>query len=456
MDQQAVNEQYTSPPLLQDANPAPGRSVLASFSWLGIGVLAGRLLQAILIIYLTRTIGDAALGRFSFVQTFVMYGIIVTDFRFWVVGTREVARDPTGLTLLSSNILLTRLILFAAEILLIVFGLPHLNVTGEMYWLFVFSFLSLLAYAINTDWIFRGFERMEYVAIWEALPRLIWLVGTLVFVHSPEDLLRVPLLRFAGEIVTTVVLLAVSWRRYPASRPTISAVRLGQIRSLMVQAAPLVAAALLVQMYYGFDVIVLTLVKSDAQAGQYRAVYTIATLLLMGSFLLDATYQPILARTFAADRDDFLRHLRRLAGAALLFGTTAPALVAIAAVPVVRILFGGTFAPAAGPLAILMASLPFAYLGMAYSAGLIAAGRQNRLMLASAVGALTNVAGNLVLVPYYGMNGAALAAVAGFATMCVLQWWYVYSTVCRIEPVPLRSVVDTIRKLPRVLRKIRR
>ncbi len=433
---------------------SPGGSALTSFSWLGAGVLASRLLQSVTIIYLTRVLGDAGLGRFSFVQSFLLYGLIVAEFRFWVVGARQVAREPGALPWLATNIVTIRLLICGLEMLIIATVLPMLGVDDELYWLFVFSFLSVLAYAINSDWIFRGFERMEYVALWEALPRVVWLVGVLLLVHGRDDLLRVPLLRFAGEALTTLVLLVAAWRAYPGSRLSFAAVRVERIRSLIRQAAPLVGAALLVQVYYGFDVIVLWLMRGEAEAGQYRAAYTIVMLLMMGSFLLDATYQPILARHHATDRDGFGWHLGRLTGAALLLGTTLPAAVAIGAVPIVRVLFGSEYAPSAGVLAVLMGSLPFAYMGIAWGTALIAAGRQKLLLVASAAGAATNVVGNLVLIPLLGMTGAAIAAIVAFAVMAGLQWHYVNRTVCPVPLVPVRAAVGLVRGIPRLLGRL--
>jgi O-antigen/teichoic acid export membrane protein len=405
--------------------PSRTGGALANFGWLGAGVIASRLLQFVVTIYLTRVLLVEAFGLFNFVQAFLWFGVILTDFGLSTIGTREVAQSPRRLRTLSTVILALRLAVFAVEMLLIVAVPAGLHVGAELYWLFVFSFLSLLAYAINTDWIFRGFERMEYVAAWEALPRVIWLAGLVLFVHSPQDLLKVPLLRFAGEIVTTIALLAIACVRYPQSRPARAVLHPLNIKILVQQAAPVGMAALLAQVYYNFDTILLGLLKDAETVGQYSAAYRVVTLLLTGAFLLAATYQPILARTFAADRTGFGQHLRRLSAAALLLGAVLPAVVALAASPIVRILFGGRFAPAAAPLIVLMGSMPFAYLGMAYGTALVAAGMQRHMMIATAAGAAVNVATNLLLIPPLGMMGAAIATVISYVAAWAIQWWYV-------------------------------
>jgi O-antigen/teichoic acid export membrane protein len=401
------------------------RGHLASFGWLGAGMLVSRALQFVVTIYLTRVLLVDAFGLFSFVQAFLWFGVILTDFGLSTIGTRDLAQSPRRLRTLSTVILALRLAIFAVEMLLILVVPAGPHVGPNLYWLFVFSFLSLLAYAITTDWIFRGFERMEYVAAWEALPRVIWLAGLVLFVHGPQDLLMVPLLRFVGEIVTAGALLAIAWARYPQSRPVRAVLHPLNIKILVQQAAPVVVAALLGQVYYNVDTILLGILKDAGTVGHYSAAYRVVTLLLTGAFLLAATYQPILARTFATDRAGFAQHLRRLSAAALLLGVVLPAVVALAASPIVRILFGGRFAPAAGPLVVLMGSMPFAYLGMAYGTALVAAGMQRHMMIATAAGAAVNVAANLLLIPPFGMMGAAIATVVSYAAAWAIQWRYV-------------------------------
>lgn len=439
------------------SSPATGRqsSALTNFGWLSAGVFASRILQFVITVYLGRILLVEAFGLFKFVQAFLWFGVILTDFGLSTIGTREVAQSPRRLRTLSTVILASRLAVFAIEMLLIVAVPAALGVGAQLHWLFIFSFLSLLAYAINTDWIFRGFERMAYVAAWEALPRVIWLAGLALFVRGPEDLLKVPLLRFAGEIVTAAALLTVTWVRYPQGRPARAALHPLNVKILAQQAAPIGVAALLAQVYYNFDTILLGVIKDEETVGQYGAAYLVVTLLLTGAFLLAATYQPILARTFATDRTGMVGHLRRLTAAALLLGVLVPAAVAATAGPIVRILFGEEFAPAARPLVVLTASLPFAYLGMAYGTALVAAGMQRRMMVATAAGAAVNVAVNLLLIPPMGMMGAAIATVISYAVAWALQWRYVHSGIGRTELLPLGAVVEAMREVPETVRRMR-
>ncbi|HWG55773.1 MAG TPA: oligosaccharide flippase family protein [Gaiellaceae bacterium] len=81
---------------------------------------------------------------------------------------------------------------------------------------------------------------------------------------------------------------------------------------------------------------------------------------------------------------------------------------------------------------------PLAFGGMAYAAYIVMAigvGRAKRTQfnwLITGAAALVNVALNLVLIPRYGMMGAAVATVAAYAVMFVAMTWYAQ----RVFPTP--------------------
>ncbi len=119
-----------------------------------------------------------------------------------------------------------------------------------------------------------------------------------------------------------------------------------------------------------------------------------------------------------------------------------------------RILYGSQYAPSAVPLAILMASVPFAYLGAACGTALVAAGQQKWLLAGTAAAAVSNTVINLLLIPPLGMVGAAVATVVAYAAAWVIQWWYVHTRICPTSPVPVGALIETLCEAPGVLRRL--
>ena len=93
---------------------------------------------------------------------------------------------------------------------------------------------------------------------------------------------------------------------------------------------------------------------------------------------------------------------------------------AFAAAPIVGLLFGGRYAAAAQPLQILAAGSVFVFVTWILHAAAISTNLDRRLLLTTAIGLAANVALNIVLIPRYGISGAAWATVVAEGMTVVL------------------------------------
>jgi len=136
-----------------------------------------------------------------------------------------------------------------------------------------------------------------------------------------------------------------------------------------------------------------------------RLADTIFNLAFIGSFAL----LPGLTYLYVNDRGRAVRLVARLVTAAAVGGAVLGAVSVMLAQPIVELLFGGRFEPAADPAAVLLAGLPaYAVLGIAWH-GLIAFERTRDVLPVGAVGVVVAVACSVFLVPSGGDVGAAWA-----------------------------------------------
>jgi len=401
------------------------RPIAVNLGWLTGGTFVARLAQFALTIYLARTLGSEGFGKLAYVQAFFWYMLIVVDAGLGTIGCREVARDRQRMGPLFAAITIVRTLAFALAALLAAVLLTFATSQRELYWLFMLYTASLLAYSLVPDWLFRGLERMEFAAIWEAAPKLLLLASALVLVHSRADLLKVGALKFCSDIAVCALLLAVAMagplRR---TRPSRAAV-LTDGPNLLAQSLPVAAAALLTQIYYGFDIIVLRAFHGDSVAGQYAAAYRIVAMLMTGLYLLSAVYQPALSRLFT-EPARFRRTVKQFTLISVFASVLPATVIAMLAGQILSLLFGAEYAGIALALTVLMAAIPIAYLNSALGTVLIAAGQQSKMLVGTAAGAATNLLLNLALIPRFEAMGAAVATVLSYGTA-----WAVLKTVAR-------------------------
>jgi O-antigen/teichoic acid export membrane protein len=88
--------------------------------------------------------------------------------------------------------------------------------------------------------------------------------------------------------------------------------------------------------------------------------------------------------------------------------------------PIVILLFGNAYEASGAVLAIHIWAAVFVFLGVASSKWFLAENRQRLDLQRTLFGALVNVALNLLLIPMYGVVGAAVATVIGQASASFL------------------------------------
>jgi O-antigen/teichoic acid export membrane protein len=178
--------------------------------------------------------------------------------------------------------------------------------------------------------------------------------------------------------------------------------------------------------------VMLGVMRTDVETGLYTAAYRVYEGLSYAPSVIAAVLTPRLSALYGGERADRAAH-RRLALLGLA-GSTALALVfgVIAyrfATPLMTLLFGEDFAPAAAPFRILCLGLGFVFAIWVLHAIAISVNRERLLLTTGIVGLVVNVGLNLYLIPHDGASGAALATVAGEGVSLVVLVYGLWTRV---------------------------
>jgi O-antigen/teichoic acid export membrane protein len=169
---------------------------------------------------------------------------------------------------------------------------------------------------------------------------------------------------------------------------------------------------------YHIDIIMLQHFRESADVGNYRAALVLAEFLWFVPLALQTVYVHSTSKLWSQNRADQITALasKTTRYTFLLTAIMAVGLAALADVAV-PIYFGPDATPAIGPLLLL---LPGA-LGFALARPILAVSQGNGMLrypvAATGAAALINLALNVLLIPQYGMHGAAVATSIGYGGM---------------------------------------
>lgn len=155
--------------------------------YLFAGDVAGRLIGFLTVIYLARILGTDGFGIINTALALLSYAMLFGDLGMPVLGTREVAASEKEMTIISGQIILTRLV-FSTATFLILTGTIYFGRLYPDIWVTIFIYLFyMFPAAAFTDWFFKGKQQMNIVAGGLFIGRLLSLIFILIFVSNSAD-----------------------------------------------------------------------------------------------------------------------------------------------------------------------------------------------------------------------------------------------------------------------------
>jgi len=187
---------------------------------------------------------------------------------------------------------------------------------------------------------------------------------------------------------------------------------------------------------YNFDSVLLGFLRGPSVVGWYNAAYRMLVVGLSVALTYFTGLFPMLSRLYVQDRDEFRLLVRRTSELWLVF--VAPLVVGgtLLAAPVIRFLYGAAYDNSVAPLRILLWSAAFVMLRWVYMDSLRASGHQALDVRCAITSASLNVALNIVLIPRYGMIGAASATVIADVVWFIMSVYYFRRAVLASDAFP--------------------
>jgi O-antigen/teichoic acid export membrane protein len=164
------------------------------------------------------------------------------------------------------------------------------------------------------------------------------------------------------------------------------------------------------------DTVMIGWFRSASEVGYYSAAQRPIQLLYVIPNLLGSAVFPVMARFAAKDNDKFRQILEKSITIVLAIGIPIAIGGAILGKDMITVLFGSGYAPAATTFVILLFTLLLVLPNTLISGSLFAYNEQKNFLGFIIINALINTSLNYLLIPSYGMPGAAIATlIANFS-----------------------------------------
>jgi len=393
------------------------KQAATNFGWLAVERGVRLALSVVVGFWVARHLGPAGFGTLNYCLALVGLWGIFPALGLDQVVRRELILRPERADQILVNAFGLRtaggLITVGLLIMVLVTGGGWMNAEERR----VVGVLSLLlfqpALTVPDLWL-QATLQAKYAT---AAQTLALIVGAIVRIGL--ILFNEPLWSFAAAVVVEMLAAAVGlwwlgWRRSLPFRLT------GRIdgrttKALLSEAWPLMFASLAIMIYMRIDAVMLRQMLGPVAVGIYSAAVRISEIWYFIPVALASSLLPALLHKRTGGEAAYQRGLQQYLdlNAAIAYALALP--IAFISPWVIRTAYGSAYAGAAGVLAVHIWSSVFVFLGVARGQWLVNEKMVRFYLVTTIVGAIANVALNLVLIPWSGPLGAAWATVISYA-----------------------------------------
>ena len=383
------------------------------FQILGRGATAASILAITFL--LTRNFGVAEYGNFTAIISFITLFFVFSDFGLNAIYVREVGSDKVKQKQYYKNLLGLRLVLsilvaFAATAVLAFTDHSSLVKIGIIIGL---GILIAQSFAISALAIFQAkirYDRSLIADVFGAAANFIFVY--LAIVNFPSILMVIFAL-VLGNSVRALVYIYLAKLQIGVFSFSFDLVFW---RKLLIAALPLGLITVFSQFNAQIDKQIILLANYDphlslsgeVSAGIYGLAYKIFELgIVLPAYILNVGY-PIMVRKKKEGLDSLFKFSKKLAVILLGFGVVGLVLGLIFAPWVVFVLGGESFNNSVLTIRILMIGLPLFFITPLLLWLAITLNKTKELLFIYAFAAVFNLVANLILIPSFGYNAAAV------------------------------------------------
>lgn len=399
-------------------------SVKYNFIMNAILTVAGIIFPLITFPYISRVLLVEGSGKVAFATSVVTYFTMFASLGIPTYGVRACAIVRDNKEKLSKTVQELLIISGGTTLLTyIVFGISLFVIPefAQERTLLLIVGLGIGLNTIGVQWLYNALEQYSYITICSILFKVIGMILMFLLVKESSDYQiygGVYVIASFGSYVLNFICL----RKFVTFQKTGTYQFKQHLKHIMVFFAMSAGASI----YLNLDVVMLRFLQSNEAVGYYNAGIKVKTVLVTCVTSLGTVLLPRLSYYIeTADKKAF----QLMVGKAFRFVFVAASAVtvyfSIFARESILLLSGEAFLPAVGPMMILMPTVLL--IGLSNVTGiqiLTPNGREREVMYSIWGGAILDFVLNLIVIPKFSANGAALSTLLAEGMVLLLQCWF--------------------------------
>lgn len=402
-------------------NTSNKQTVIKNTFWLFMAEASGRLLKMGLIIYAARKLGADGWGIFAYAISVASLLMLFSDMGISSLITRDAIQKKEGYQIFISTAILLKIILLLISVVAVFFISQYISDIEEAKTLFpiiglifLFDAIREVGFAIN-----RALEKMEREMTIKVIMNSVILILGIILVSVKPLPISVAIAYATGSGIGAF-LIAMMIKNHTLE--FITKVNFDALKVVLKTALPFAIVTLMGSIMANTDIYMLGTWKTPEDIGMYSTAQRFYQFILIIPSMIGSATLPLMSRLANIDNNKFRIVLEKIISVFMMIGMPIAFGGFILADQIMPLVFGPIYLDAIPVLQIFMIMLLTSFPLILLINVTLVYNEQKKLVLANIFGVLMNVILNYLLIPIWGITGAALATLVSSVIVTCMVW----------------------------------
>ena len=377
-------------------------------SWLLLDKVLRIFIGLIMGVWIARYLGPEQFGLLSYAQSFVGLFLVIALLGLDAIVVKELVSHPKKRDTLLGTAFFLRIIGALIVFVLVYIANSFFN-NSEKTSLLIFIIVSatfIQSFQV-IEFYFEAEVKAKYIAYSNIITLFISSIIKIIFILTQKPLIYFAFITMIDALILSFSLLYYySYNHLSVKRWSID---FTLAKKLLTDSWPLILSGIVISIYMKTDQIMINQMLSSEANGYYAVAAKLSTSWYFIPIVISNSLFPAIISAKEESKELYLTRLQQLYTFLAWLAISVAIFISFFSQDIIKLLYGEAFIAASDVLIIHIWAGVFVFLGIASSKWFILENLQKYSFYRTLAGAIINLILNYILIPYYGIIGAAIA-----------------------------------------------
>lgn len=385
------------------------KPVIINASWLFLDKMIRMGGNTLLTIWLARYLGPSQFGLWSYAIAFSSIFGALAALGLDTIVVRELVKNPNNQNKLLGTVFILKLIGGLLALFVSMFAILMVRINdAQLFWMVTLTSASFIFHAFNVvDLSFQSKIQSKYTVIATNSAFILSALAKVYCLMNDATLMTFIWIGLVESMILAILLIVVFYKKGQGTSKW--AFDSAVAKQLLRDSWPLMLSGIAVLLYMRIDQIMIAEMVNDTAVGVYSAAVRLSEIWGFIPVIIVASIFPSIIKIKQKSNDQYYKNLKFLFTMLVILALGVAIPVSFFSSELIVVLYGDEYAIAGEVLSIHVWSSIFMFLGVASQRWFVIEKLQLLSFYRTVVGIICNVIGNYILIPSYGIIGAAYA-----------------------------------------------